>query len=96
MTGYTYEWDEAKRVANLERHGVDFLAIVRLDWSRQVVFEDRRRDYGEPRFLVYAPIDTRLYALVFTPRNDFRRVISLRKANRREQAAYEAGFHGRR
>ena len=90
MEGYRYEWDEAKRAANLRKHDVDFTAISRFDWQRAVVFRDDRLGYGENRFLAYAPIGGRLYALVFAERGPARRIISFRKANRREQARYAA------
>jgi hypothetical protein len=81
-------WDEAKRVANLEKHGVDFRAIRTFAWDCAVVVPDRRRDYGEVRLVAYAPIDGRLHAVVFTERGPVRPIISLRRANRREQAAF--------
>jgi len=94
METVRYEWDEAKRVENLEKHGIDFFAASGFDWDTSVVFEDRRRDYGEPRSLAYGFLDGRLYALVFTLRDRRTRLISFRKANRREQAAYAAGRPG--
>jgi uncharacterized protein len=90
MTLLRYEWDEAKRVANFAKHGVDFNEVARFDWGRAVLLLDRRRAYGELRFLAYAPIDGRLHALVFTRRGSVRRIISLRKTNRREQEAFES------
>jgi uncharacterized DUF497 family protein len=91
MTPTRYEWNEAKRVENLERHGVDFMAVHGFDWPTAVVFEDRRRDYGETRMLAYGKVAERLHVLVYTRRPNARRIISLRKANAREQAAYAAG-----
>ena len=79
-----FEWDEAKRAANLAKHGVDFTAAARLDWSKAVVIEDARRDYGEQRFRVAAPIDGRLHMEVVAPRGKMLRLISLRKVNARE------------
>jgi uncharacterized protein len=95
MESFDYEWDEAKRLANIERHGVDFMAVRWLDWSCAIILSDRRRDYGEPRRIAYGPIGERLYAVVFTDRASSRRIISIRKANRREQAAYQARLRGR-
>ena len=46
------------------------------------------KDYGEPRFRAYGVIDSRLYCPVFTPRDGDTRIISLRKANRREVNDY--------
>jgi hypothetical protein len=45
-------------------------------------------DYGEPRLLVMALLDGRLHAAVVTPRGEDLRVISFRKANRREVRLY--------
>lgn len=81
-------WDEAKRRANIARHGLDFVVLGEFDWSAANIFEDRRRTYGEARFVAHAPIRGRLHVVVFTPRDDLLRIISLRKANSREIRAY--------
>jgi uncharacterized protein len=90
MPRLRYEWDLAKAAANQAKHGIAFEAVVRFNWNRYVLYEDTRRHYGEPRFLAYGLLDGRLHALVFTRRGPTRRVISLRKANHREQTAFEA------
>ena len=59
---YEFEWGEAKRVANLRKHGVDFADAERLDWDRALTV-DRMRG-GELRHLTYAPLENRLHALV--------------------------------
>jgi len=84
-----YEWDPRKAAANLAKHGVSFTAIEDFDWERALVKQDDRRDYGEPRWIALAPIGQRLHVLVFTLRGTAIRVISLRKANRRESDAWE-------
>jgi uncharacterized protein len=84
------EWDEVKRASNRERHDVDFAEIARLDWTSALVVEDDRQDYGERRFLLMGRIDGRLHVAVITPRGERFRVISLRKANRREEGRYGA------
>jgi uncharacterized DUF497 family protein len=81
-------WDEAKRTANLAKHGVDFVVLGEFEWSVANIFEDRRRPYGEARFVAHAPIRGRLHVVVFTHRDDLLRIISLRKANSREIRAY--------
>ena len=81
-------WDEAKRAANLVKHGVDFVVLDEFDWSTANIFQDRRRSYGEARFVAHAPIRGRLHVVIFTPRDDLLRIISLRKANSREIRAY--------
>jgi len=84
-----YEWDEGKRVANLAKHSVDFIEAQEFDWENALVIPDTRHPYGEPRFRAQGPIRGRLHELVFTPRNDAVRIISLRKANSREVHEYE-------
>lgn len=85
-----YEWDEAKRQGNLTKHGVDFTLADGFDWEAAWVLEDTRQGYREARFVAYAPIGTRLHALVYTLRGTTVRIISLRKANRREFNRYAA------
>jgi uncharacterized DUF497 family protein len=85
-----YEWDEAKAESNLNRHGVSFEAVYDFDWESALVLEDDREDYGEVRYRAMGLIGSRLHALVFTLRGETVRVISLRKANRREVRFYES------
>ena len=82
-------WDESKRAANLGKHGVDFRDLQGLDWNEALVFEDRRKDYGETRLIAMAPLGARLHVVVFVERGGERRIISARKANSREVAYYE-------
>lgn len=84
-----FVWDEVKRLFNLSHHGIDFTAAARLDWDAALIWQDRRRDYGEPRFLAIGRIGVRLRVAVYTPREDQVRIISLRRANRREIRRYE-------
>jgi uncharacterized DUF497 family protein len=84
-----YEWDEKKCENNLLTHGTDFAIASDFDWDEALTIQDTRLNYSEDRFLSYAPIAERLYAMVWTPREDVCRIISLRKANRREVLKYE-------
>lgn len=85
-----YVWDEAKRNANLVKHGVDFGILRNFDWSTAVVTIDDREDYGELREIAFGYIDVRLHALAFTMRGeDVVRAIMLRKATQRETKEYE-------
>jgi uncharacterized protein len=88
MAAGPYAWDERKRAANLRKHGVDFAIVQDFDFETALVLRDDRRDYGEARYRAYGTIRARLYALVFTYREGRIRVISLRKSNAREIAAY--------
>ena len=86
-------WDENKRLANLAKHGVDFQDLEALEWERALIFEDRRRDYGETRFIAMAPLGKRLHVVVYVERGGERRIISARRANSREVAFYEKETH---
>lgn len=84
-----YEWDEAKRLRNLAKHGIDFDAAAELEWDSVVLEPDVRRDYGEVRLRALGLIGGRVHVLIFTMRRERTRVISLRKAKDREIEAYE-------
>ena len=79
-----FEWDEAKDAANRAKHGIGLARAARLDWGRAIDVEDMRRDYGEVRTVSFARLDGRLHACTWTWRDGRKRIISLRKANRRE------------
>ncbi len=83
-------FDPAKDAANLAKHGVSLSAAHDLNWDAMVARFDGRRNYGEPRAIGYAPIGARVYCVIFTDRDDVRRIISLRKANKKEVEQYES------
>ena len=83
-------YDPPKNERNIADRGISFDQGAEFDWSSALIVEDKRKDYGEPRFQAFGFIDERLHVLVFTPRADDMHVISLRKANRREVKRYEA------
>ena len=84
-----FEWDDDKAAANLARHKVAFERVEDFDWSTAQIIIDDREDYGELRQIALGFIGERLHVLIFTEREDNIRVISLRKANKREIEAYE-------
>ena len=84
-----YEWDENKRIANLERHDVDFCEAVNFEWDTAIETIDDRFDYGETRWVTIGFINRKLHVMVYTIRGSKIRIISLRKANRRESNYYE-------
>jgi uncharacterized DUF497 family protein len=85
-----YEWDEAKRIGNLDLHKLDFADAQEFDWESALVARDDRQDYGEGRYIALGKFLERLTVLVFTNRGNSIRIISWRKANQRESKAYEA------
>lgn len=84
----TIEFDRDKNVANVAKHGVDMAAAAEFDFETAVTWTDTCESYGETRTIAVGFIARRLHVLVFTMRGRKLRVISLRKANRKESAAY--------
>jgi len=82
------EFDSAKSTENARKRGIGFERFAEMDFDTAISVEDTRKDYGEQRFRVLGLIDNQLHAAVITPRGDKIRVISLRRANRREERAY--------
>jgi len=81
-------FDPKKNADNIRERQLSFDEVSRLEWSSAVILEDVRKDYSERRFRVFGYIEERLYAVVFTPREDAVHVISFRKANSREVKRY--------
>jgi len=63
-----------------------------VDWDVALTAEETRNPYPEPRFVTIAPINGRLCVFAWCWRGSNLRVISLRKANQREQNRYEETF----
>ena len=81
-----YEWDEAKRLSNLEKHRVDFREMNRFNWNEaHCEFDDY---YPEPRWRAVGYIGLTPYFVVYTIREEKYRIISLRKATRQEVEDY--------
>ena len=86
------EFDAAKRDATLEARGLDMARAGVVFTGATLTVEDDRQDYGEDRFITIGFLDERMVILVWTPRTGARRIISMRKANEREQALYTPRF----
>ena len=85
------EFDQAKRDVTLAERGLDFADAFNVFEGRSITFEDERRAYGESRFITIGELGERMVVIVWTPRGDSRRIISMRRANEREQALYTLG-----
>jgi uncharacterized DUF497 family protein len=81
-------FDPKKNADNIRDRQLPFDQVEKMEWSTALIVEDVRKDYGERRFRVFGYIEGRLYAVVFTPREDAVHVISFRKANSREVKRY--------
>ena len=86
----TYEWDEAKNRSNFAKHGLDFADAEQVFSGPCVTFVDDRFNYGEKRFITLGLLASRVVVIAHTPRSgSVTRIISMRKANRREQKIYQ-------
>ena len=86
------EFDPAKDKANRATHGVSLALAEKLDWDAALVWVDDRFEYEELRMIALAPESTTLYYVAFVERGNVRRVISLRRATRREVKHYVESF----
>jgi len=92
------DFDPAKDAANRDKHGLSLGEAARMEWGSAVLWPDVRFDYGEERMCALGYVGARLYFVVFVDRpagedNDgkpqcIRRIISLRRANPREEKRY--------
>jgi len=82
------EFDPKKSALNAERRGLPFELTAALDWAAAHMIEDRRRDYGETRYLASAPMQGRLHVVCYCVRGDAFRIIPFRRVNRREEKFY--------
>lgn len=86
-----FEWNENKRAANADKHGLDLLDGAELFDGRPCYsYLSPRR--GESRIVTIASLRDVLVALVWTERNDAKRLISLRRARREERREHHARF----
>ena len=83
------EWDEVKRQATLAERGLDFADCAEVFAGDTHNFPDERKNYGETRIISVGFLRRRMVVVVYTPRSDGRRIISMGYANERERA-----YHG--
>ena len=81
-------FDPAKRLRTMEQRGLDFLDADSVLAGPTIQFPDRRRGYGEVRFVCVGWLRGRAVIVVYTERNDIRHIISMRKANEREKRRF--------
>ena len=81
-------WDEAKRRANLRKHGLDFADVEQVLAGITYTIEDRRFQYGERRYITLGMLRNTVVVMAHTETPSTLRVISMRKATRYEQILY--------
>jgi uncharacterized protein len=86
------EFDSIKDASNQAKHGLSLAMADELDWESALVWVDDRFEYNELRMIALAPQTETLYFVAFVDRAQARRIISLRRANRREVKHYVDNF----
>lgn len=89
-----FEWDEEKRLANIDKHGIDFLD-ARTIWRKPVLDPAALRLIGEEVRLTAVGLlgeDEIIVAVVYTHRENILRLISARRATRHERKDYQDRF----
>ncbi len=90
-----FSWDKNKNKSNKAKHGFGFeKAKDVFSDKNKVTKQDTRHDYGEDRFNTIGMMDIGTVSVVHTPRkdslgNDLTRIISARKANKKEKRWYQ-------
>jgi uncharacterized protein len=83
-----FEWDEVKRLGNIQKHGLDFLDASEVFAGNIIEYEDLSEDYDELRFKAYGLLAGFVVHVVYTPRGSNLRIISMRKATTYETEEY--------
>ena len=85
----TFEFDDTKSQANLEKHGIDFIAAQAL-WNDPMLLEIPAKTLDEPRYLIIGVINHKHWSAVITYRGTHVRLISVRRSRTEEVALYES------
>lgn len=83
------EFDTTKREKTLLERGLDYADSGKVIEGLHFNARGDRFDYGEDRFIAVGLLDERTVVIVWTPRQDARRIISMRYANDREINRYK-------
>ncbi len=89
-----FEWDPPKSAENRIKRDLPFGLVAELFAGRVLTQDDDRRDYGEPRVKATGIVGTLVVVCIYTDRGETRRIISLRRANRRERNAFRTSIGG--
>lgn len=91
-----YEWDERKRIGNIEKHRLDFADAWKVyEASVKVILPMPRTEFGEVRWIDIAEVAGVVLVLVYTMRGDSVRNISFRNAKRKERRIFDAALKNR-
>ena len=85
----TFEFNPDKSQANLVKHGIDFAQAQQL-WDDPGMIEVQARSTDEPRSIVIAKLQGKMWSDVITVRSDCIRIISVRRSRPAEVTLYES------
>lgn len=85
-----FEWDPAKSDATYQARGFDFAYASRLFTMGWIANEDMRADYGETRIKAIGQVGPDILVVIYTRRGAAIRIISARRANRKERAQWQS------
>jgi len=83
-----FEWDEDKSRINKAKHGIDFETARNL-WLDENRIEIHAPHPLEDRMIIVGKYQDKLWSAVYTMRDDAIRIISVRRARKREESLYE-------
>ena len=84
-----FEWDENKNNINIAKHGIDFVDAKEIWQGKILELESSQLHHGEKRIIAIGMYKEYYITVIYTLRNNVRRLISARKARRNEQKNYE-------
>ncbi len=91
-----FEWDPDKNEANVAKHGMSFVAAVKVfDDPGRIELDSSKPEYGETRNKTIGMVGSKLFTVVHTDRGEVRRIISARRARANEQRQYDQSQEGR-
>lgn len=82
-----FDFDVNKSKSNLVKHGIDFETAVRL-WTDPQRIEIPARTVDEPRFMLIAKLNGKVWSAIFTLVEENIRIISVRRARKNEKEIY--------
>ncbi|MBB5696040.1 BrnT family toxin [Muricoccus pecuniae] len=85
-----FEWDSDKNDETLQKRGFDFVFAALIFGGETIEAEDARRDYGETRMRALGEAEGSILVVVYTDREDARRIISARAASRKERRQWQS------
>ena len=83
-----FEWDKNKSRTNKSKHGIDFDTATEL-WNDPDRIEIQTNFQSEKRNALIGKIEDKLWTAVFTRRDEAIRIISVRRARKKETTLYE-------